>query len=94
LGTFFFDLPIGDFIISWAIFGLFGLLKFKEYYNIKYFLIYSLYMKKVNELNEKELKELREQFKQKHDRSILFNDGSIFSRIRDFLRSKGCIPTP
>jgi hypothetical protein len=53
-------------------------------------------MKKVNQLSEKEIKELREQFKQKHDRSILFQDrhGSILSRIRDFFRFKGCIPMP
>ena len=51
-------------------------------------------MKKVNQLSEKEIKELREQFKQKHDRSISFNDGSILSRIRDFFRFKGCIPMP
>jgi hypothetical protein len=51
-------------------------------------------MKKPNQLNEKEIKELRERFKQKHDRSILFNDGSIFSQIRNFFHFKGCIPMP
>jgi hypothetical protein len=49
-------------------------------------------MKKSNQLSEKEIKELREQFKQKHNRSIFFNDGSIFSQIRDFFHFKGCIP--
>ena len=49
-------------------------------------------MKKPNQLSEKEIKELRERFKQKHNRSILFQDGPILSRIRNFFAGNQWFP--
>jgi hypothetical protein len=51
-------------------------------------------MKKTNNLTDEEIAEIRIKFKQKHDRSILFQDGSILSQIRDFFRFKGCKSLP
>lgn len=51
-------------------------------------------MKKTTELSEAEITQLRKQFKEKHKRSLFFDDGSYLSRVFDYLTFKSCIHRP
>lgn len=51
-------------------------------------------MKKSAELSDSEIIDLRKQYKEKHKRSLHFDDGPYLTRLIDYLTFKSCRHKP